>query len=178
MKYFVMIDGRREGPYDLDNLVEVGVRPSTWIWAKNMPDWQKAADVPEVCRLFRQYLGGAIPSRNAISAEAQPEEETAKTFFTPTFDVDEVDTTIPPQNLLPFAIIAMLFCFPLTGIVAIYFSWKANAVWKHSSSSGITEEERTRIRTKAHDLSRLAKMWIGMTFSLGFIMIGFMLFRY
>ena len=55
-RYYAMIDGEQKGPYTLEELPAAGVRPSTYIWAKGMPDWQKAEDNAEVCRLFRNHL--------------------------------------------------------------------------------------------------------------------------
>lgn len=65
-KYYAMIDGEQKGPFALDDLPKEGVRPSTYIWCKGLPDWQKAEDNAEVCRLFRNHLynlkGGANAS--------------------------------------------------------------------------------------------------------------------
>lgn len=62
MKIFAMIDGRQVGPMDLDDIVEAGVRPDTYVWSKGMADWQKAAEVPDLCRYFRLRLAGVLPS--------------------------------------------------------------------------------------------------------------------
>lgn len=62
MKIFAMIDGRQVGPMDLDDIVEAGVRPDTYVWSKGMADWQKAAEVPDICRYFRLRLAGVLPS--------------------------------------------------------------------------------------------------------------------
>lgn len=55
-KYYAMIDGDQKGPYSLEELPSAGVRPSTYIWYKGLPDWVKAEDDAEVCRLFRNHL--------------------------------------------------------------------------------------------------------------------------
>ena len=51
-----MIDGRKSGPYTLDELQEAGVTPETYVWCKGMDDWEKAADVADICRYYRQRL--------------------------------------------------------------------------------------------------------------------------
>ena len=55
-KYYAMIDGEQRGPFSLEELPGAGVRPSTYIWCKGMPDWQKAEENADVCRLFRNHL--------------------------------------------------------------------------------------------------------------------------
>ncbi|MCM1489538.1 MAG: DUF4339 domain-containing protein [Muribaculum sp.] len=62
MKIFAMIDGQQVGPMELENVAEAGVRPDTYVWCKGMPDWQKASEVPDICRFFRLRLAGVIPS--------------------------------------------------------------------------------------------------------------------
>lgn len=63
MKYFAMIGGRQYGPMELDDMVKEGVRPDTYVWCKGMPDWTLAADVPDICRYFRQRLSGTLPAQ-------------------------------------------------------------------------------------------------------------------
>lgn len=56
-----MISGRQVGPLELEQIVEAGVRPDTYVWCKGMSDWQKASDVPDICRYFRLRLAGVLP---------------------------------------------------------------------------------------------------------------------
>ncbi len=56
MKYFAMMNGERKGPFALDQLAEAGVTPSTYVWCKGMKDWEKAEDVADICRYFRQRI--------------------------------------------------------------------------------------------------------------------------
>ena len=53
-----MIDGRRCGPYELDELVGADIRPDTYVWCKGMADWEQARDVADVCRQMRRHLAG------------------------------------------------------------------------------------------------------------------------
>lgn len=74
MKYFAMIDGRQVGPMELAEVVEAGVRPDTYVWCKGMPDWNKAAEVPDICRFFRQRLSGTLPAQSASGTPRQPQQ--------------------------------------------------------------------------------------------------------
>ena len=87
------------------------------------------------------------------------------------------DTNQPPAQTLFLAIFMTLFCFPITGLVAVYYSYKARAAWQESmrsesknNKSLYTDQERLDLRRQAHDFGRQAKMWIGITFFLSFIL--------
>ncbi|MDE5998156.1 MAG: DUF4339 domain-containing protein [Muribaculaceae bacterium] len=68
MKYFAMIDGLQYGPMELDDMVKEGVRPDTYVWCKGMDDWMPAAEVPDICRYFRQRLSGTLPSQKYLGS--------------------------------------------------------------------------------------------------------------
>ncbi len=54
--WFAMVKGQQVGPLDLKHLEskvrasEIGLR--TYLWREGMPDWKRAADLPELARLF------------------------------------------------------------------------------------------------------------------------------
>lgn len=183
MKYFAIIEGEQKGPFELDQLANAGVRPSTYVWCKGMPDWEKAEDVADICRMFRNRLYDLLhpgnveaemriketpayhePGDNAGSPPALPTRFdrylTDSDSHIPT--LEELDSLqnkdVPPTNVLPLAIIATILFFPPTGIIAIYFSYKTKKAWK----DGLHDE--------AHENCRSAKMWTGITFCLGLIL--------
>lgn len=88
------------------------------------------------------------------------------------------DYSVPPQGVsIISAVIAMILCFPITGILAIYFAWKCKAQWQRSEEAGLSNEERLELRRKSYDSARLYRMMIGITFCMGIIMIGLTLSR-
>ena len=181
MKYYAMINGDQVGPLELEQLPDAGVRPSTYIWCKGMKDWEKAEEVADVCRLFRNRIydlmhptsadvvtdinvykdnatnqnmtGAATPSRFDRYLQDQPENQL------PTLEeIDSThDTSIPPQSMVGYAWLVTIFCFPITGVLAIYYAYKARSAWR----AGKNEE--------AHDFTRSAKMLTGISFFMGFI---------
>ena len=181
MRYFAMIDGERRGPYELDQLVEAGVHPSTYVWCKGMDDWEKAEDVADICRYFRQRIfdkmhPSPIVQQPAPQPEAQPEQQN----FPFADNKPEPNIDVPPAPTLFIAIFLTLFCFPVTGLVAIYYSYKARRAWTDSlrsdadkSKNLYSDSERHELRREAHDFDRQAKMWIGITFFLGMILYAF-----
>lgn len=184
--YFAMVEGERIGPLTLDSLVESGVRPDTYVWAKGMDDWQQAADVADICRYFRQRLFDKMhPAPRLVECPTpKPEPEGVPTMLgTYPFPMpeDDIDNMVqPPVSLLAVAILLSLLCFPPTGFVAIYYSVLSRKAWdqtSHSESKNgknlYTAEERRQYKQQAYDAARKAKMWIGITFFLGLIMYSF-----
>lgn len=193
MKYYAMIDGKRYGPYELEELANAGVRPGTYIWCKGMDDWEKAEDVADVCRMFRIRLYDLMhPSQSAPAEEVDPSEikdisSAGNDQVTPSgmtrFDralndagaphlpsleeIEERDNNIPPSPfLLPIAIFVTIIGFMPAGIVAIIYSIKARKAWNDSPGS-----------KEAGHFCRAAKMWTGIAFFIGMILYAF-LFRF
>lgn len=194
-----MIDGERRGPYELGELSEAGVRPDTYVWCKGMADWEKAEDVADICRYYRQRIfdlmhpsakgPGSDSGSGASQAMAQPEAdpyaavpERFRGIVRRSGEIpgpqagDSPDTSAPPAPTLFLSIFLTLFCFPITGMVAIYYSYRARAAWHESMRSDssqnkqlYSEKEREELRRKSHDYDRQARMWIGITFFLSLI---------
>lgn len=61
--WFAMIQGKQEGPFDLDALsarISAGaVQPRTFVWKEGMADWKRAADVSELAVVFRRSAAEA-----------------------------------------------------------------------------------------------------------------------
>lgn len=70
VKYFARINRRQVGPLTLQQLLQAGVRPTSYVWCKGMPDWQPAAEVPDICRAMRRALAGLDPETGAERNEA------------------------------------------------------------------------------------------------------------
>jgi hypothetical protein len=55
-KYFAAIDGQQSGPFDRSKLHEAVAQGKltreTMVWAKGMPQWTAAAQVPALASLF------------------------------------------------------------------------------------------------------------------------------
>lgn len=48
MKFFIVKDDVRQGPYEVEELARQGLSPDTLVWTKGMPDWTEASAVPEL----------------------------------------------------------------------------------------------------------------------------------
>lgn len=178
-----MIDGEQRGPYPLDQLAAAGVRPSTYVWTDGMDDWEKAEDVADICRMFRNRLhdlmhpGSVIAEQQRDQAQPYPLKDVApgspsrydrhlnEGESLPTLDeIDAMeDHSRPPQSMILLSVIvALLFC-PLIGIIGVIYAIKSNNAWKRGE------------KDKAYDYNRSAKMWTGITFFLGLILAAFVM---
>lgn len=180
-KYFVRIDGEQRGPFPLEQLAEKGVRPSTYVWCAGMDDWEKAEDVPDICRMFRNRLHDLMhpksveaEHRHYPSGEELMEETPSPSRFDPMLgngeklpSLEEIEARenhdLPPTPMLiPAILVAILFC-PIVGAIAVYYAIKSRNAWKNGD------------KDKAHDYNRSAKMWTGITFFIGLILAAFMI---
>ncbi|MDE7437766.1 MAG: GYF domain-containing protein [Muribaculaceae bacterium] len=183
--YFAMIDGERKGPFTLAQLNDAGVRPDTYVWAKGMADWQKADEVADICRHFRQHLFDKMHPSSCLSVESPNDRDRRSTeprsgfgfgyYNFPMPEEDPAEMQNPPMPTLLIAVMVMLFCFPPTGIVAIYYSIHSRNLWNKAQeiAEGKVKGDADIFRRNAHDASRKAKMWVGITFFTGLIFYAF-----
>lgn len=52
MEYFVVLEGKAQGPYSLDELRNLSVKPETFIKKTGMPDYKEAHEMEEIRALF------------------------------------------------------------------------------------------------------------------------------
>lgn len=195
-----MIDGERRGPFELDQLAQEGVGPDTYVWCKGMDDWQKAEDVADICRHFRRHISDILhptapaPTPADEASAYDPYESVPLQFRNAVRRTGEIPG--PPRDLGPdisrapaptlfISLFMTLFCFPITGVVAVYYSYKARAVWQESQRSEsdnsrqlYDDKERENLRRLAHDYDRQARMWIGITFFISLIFYAFITHRF
>ena len=48
MKYFISIKGKKQGPYNFDELKELNLFNTTLVWKDGMQDWQQAKEIDEL----------------------------------------------------------------------------------------------------------------------------------
>ncbi len=184
-KYFVRIDGEQKGPFTLEELPGAGVTPDTYVWCKGMADWELASKDAEICRYYRQRLAGTLPQKEENAEEPAPKvidltrigdgeslkmrdviREINRVYEEQLEAEGREPYSDPPRIPYALAILATLFCFPPTGILAIYYCMKAKKMW---SSATPSPEDRDK-RREAYDLARRATMITGITLFLGLIL--------
>lgn len=172
-RYYAMLDGERRGPMTLDELMEAGVLPDTYVWTRGMADWRRARDVGDICRAFRQSIYDAMhpsaaPAPEPVRPEPERDQDGAiapvrfgriieRSGETPEPLRDTVDTSQPPRISMAAAWAVALLCFPPTGIPAVWLAYKARSAWKAGR------------RDESHEWARRARMATGVSFFLGMI---------
>lgn len=193
MKYYAMIDGERRGPFELEHLAEAGVRPSTYVWCKGMDDWEKAEDVADVCRIFRQRIHnlmhpGSVDALNRVNTPVPVQEVPTEPTSSPTrFDrymqdqpeipsieeLDElIDKTQPPHFVAKWMLILAIICFPVTGIAAFSLNSKSKRLWKDANTPETPDDSLLRL---SHYYNAAARMWTYISYFLGLILYSFLL---
>lgn len=179
-KYFAFIDGNQQGPFDLYDLKSAGVRPSTYVWAKGMDDWKRADEVEEIRDLFRRHLEDIKenPKKEIIETVEQevvgrePQQQNPPQFRfgrIPASVEPEPDINIPPQVSMTLAVLSLILCFPLTGIAAVIFTYKAQKTWERALNPETPAEESEQLKRQSHEYERQSKMWLGLSVAFGII---------
>ena len=185
-RYFARIDKTTKGPFTLRELIDLGVRPSTYVWAKGMPEWERAEDVADVCRAMRLALaglplpgedeapgarGGDTPVRMSDLSPADTPRPALRFGFPE--PEQHIDFNVKPTGIsIVMAIVMTFCCFPVTGAMAVWFAYKFQRLWKESDAETSDPANRHRLRVEAYDMARLYRMMIGITFSIGLILFG------
>ena len=190
-KYFAIIDSECKGPFLLEELQEAGVAPETYVWSKKMPDWQMARDVEEIRNYTRMVLARKKHEAEAaqrVEKEKSVSLKSGKSFrrFGIDFEIveEKVDTTYPPQVSIVSAILVMFFCFPITGLVALIYAIKSRKEWAKAERGETTGErnlytpkEMEECKLRSYHYALQSKMWVGISFFLGFIVYAVLLNR-
>ncbi len=78
MKIWIYVDGRQEGPYELEQLLDKPVTPDTKVWYEGLPKWYPAGYLDELRPLFDGSLAEkmrGVQEQPAESHEAGNESE-------------------------------------------------------------------------------------------------------
>lgn len=186
-KYFARINNEQKGPFTLEQLIEEGIRPSTYIWTKGMEHWLHAEDDPDICRAMRHHLADLQSPTSQITQNPQntdnfpKPEDRARGFRIvrfpwldgAEFNPETEDFDRKPPGLLAISVLVTIFCFPVTGTFAIYFALLSNRFWRKSNEPDLPPELRRQFRIESHDACRKAKMAIGISFFMALIVFAF-----
>lgn len=179
MKYFAVIDKQQIGPCSIEELVQAGLRPDTYVWCKGMEDWTPAKDVADICRHFRRRLFDKMhptapqaPSPTEPGAPASDYElhqmsrrefwQEVSREVAESQPSEEELTALPPSTWWPFPILlSLLFFFPL-GIPAVICSRKAGKLWNEGRHA------------ESHEAARIAKIYGGVAIAMGLLLTAFL----
>lgn len=111
MEYYILIDGKTEGPFSLEKLKEMPVTPQTKVWRQGMPEWIPAGEVGELNFLFGTPHPAPVENNSNREAEAASVKIAPRTW------------------LVESILITVLCCLPF-GIVGIVYASKVSSLLK------------------------------------------------
>ncbi len=188
-KYFVRLDHKTQGPFTLTQLVEMQIRPSTYVWCKGMDDWQKAEDVADVCRAMRCTLAGLpIPGETPsedLTAGGKTDSRNDMQHITPPGigfrSFPEPPQQTPDYNIKPkgisifMALLLTIFFFPPTGLIALWYAYSFRHLWISSEDENLSADTRHQLRVKAYEKARIYRIMSLLTVCIFFILTGVMM---
>ena len=71
MEFHMIVNGKQEGPFSIEELEQKGLTPESEVWAPGMADWKQAGDVPELTAVLQRAEFEAA-QQAARAAENQP----------------------------------------------------------------------------------------------------------
>lgn len=54
MEFHLIVNGKQEGPFTVEELAQKGINPESEVWAQGMNDWMQAGDVPELTAVLQR----------------------------------------------------------------------------------------------------------------------------
>lgn len=120
MEFHLIVNGKQEGPFSIEELSQQGLTPESEVWAPGMDDWQQAGDVPELTAVLqRAEFEAAQQAARAAEQQAtmgQPYGPVAPPTYGPPPQVPRygADEERPKKNgcmpwLIAGVIVAILF---------------------------------------------------------------------
>lgn len=128
MEYWIIVDGKAQGPYGVADMVSRGVTPATLVWRQGMTEWVPASTVRELAEYFpadvrevaddASSLGFSTPPPSSPITSAQPPQcDAAPVQPNPTEGMPPM-----PATYLGWNIAATLLCCLPAGVIGVIFS--------------------------------------------------------
>lgn len=93
MEFHLIVNGKQEGPFSIEELSQRGLTPESEVWAPGMSDWMQAGDVPELTAVLQRAEFEAAQAA-ARAAEQQP---TTGQPYEPVTAPSQVPPQVPPR---------------------------------------------------------------------------------
>ena len=143
-QYYIIRNDQPAGPYTIEELAAMGIKPDTIVWAEDIADWIPAYQVNELNSLFASTTAQApppyqVPYRQATEA---PSYNTTVPVARPS-----VRPPMPPTYLV-WSILVTIFLSRIIGIIAIVYSIQVSSRYYAGNYEG------------AAYASRQARLWV------------------
>lgn len=180
MKIWVYLNGIQQGPYTLEELADMPVKPTTPVWYEGLPQWLPADQAPETAKLFGVVAASDASGQSSHEADVQaadvPRQETAGPASSangsrPIVDdrlvsVGSADEPPCPPTYMAWSVIVMICCCQIGGILAIIFTAMTTSSYNRGDYA------------KAAKMSERAQWMIILSIAIGLVSIPFMWMLY
>lgn len=145
MEYWVSINNNQVGPMSLDEVIALNPSANMLVWHPGMPDWDKAANLPELAHLFGADYEECVDSQTIeTEPQPQPQQETAPA------------EPCPPNYLVWTVLVTVMCCVPL-GVISLIYSSQVKTKYNAGDIEG------------AKKASSKTELWLILAFVLGLI---------
>lgn len=143
-QYYIIRNDQPAGPYTIEELAAMGIKPDTIVWAEDIADWIPAYQVAELTSLFASTTAQTpspyqVPYRQATEA---PRYDTTGPEARPS-----ARPPMPP-TYLTWSILVTIFLSRIIGIIAIVYSTQVSSCYYAGNYEG------------AAHASRQARLWV------------------
>lgn len=124
-KYYLAVNNKQEGPYNLQQLRDMNLDANTLVWYDGLDEWKKLSNLP-------------ILSAQLTKTETPPPFDEEKYIIEnnavvpmPIQEVNpfcHINKITKPNNYLAEAIFSLLFCCPIA-LIAVYKSLQVNKLY-------------------------------------------------
>jgi hypothetical protein len=137
MQWFFANGSEQKGPYTLQEIAAVGLRPDTLVWCEGMPQWQRADSVLEL-----NQAQAELASETPVSSPPHP---VPQPFPQPAIDYHMPTTARPTDGLAVASMVLGIISLPtmcayglgiIPAILAVIFGFIARNRIKRGESDG------------------------------------------
>ncbi len=121
MNYYIARNGQPCGPFSVDQLLNEGITPDSLVWNESMPQWKRAAEIPEIANTL-------FPTQQPLNQSYQ----------------QPYSSELPPcpKTWLVESILVTIFCCLPFGIVGIVKASNVSSAYSRGDYNGALQASR------------------------------------
>lgn len=127
MKYYIHVNGANQGPYTVEELMSMGIQPTTPVWNETMAGWQEASTVEELRGCF--YGAPGVPPQYGFNQQYG-------------YNQPQPQKPACPKTWLVESILATIFCCLPFGIVGIVKAAQVEGLYQRGDYEGALKASR------------------------------------
>ena len=138
MQYWINQDGVQQGPVTLEELKEMSLNSTAYVWRAGMADWQPITQMEELAGCYTM----AEPQPETVTVGRPLEWQIPAIPAQATQPTGPEQAKCPPTNLGWAIVFTLLCCLP-TGVVAIIYAAKVSSRYQAGDLAGAQKASET-----------------------------------